>query len=74
MVVDSALARLWPILMTTLTTILGLLPLIVSVDPLFHGLALVVTFGLAVDTVLSLGVVPVLFTPLFGIKPTREAA
>ena len=44
-----------------------------TVDPLFHGLALVVTFGLAVGTVLSLGVVPVLYTTLFGIKPTREA-
>ena len=49
------------------------MPLIVSVDPFLYGLALVVTFGLAVGTVLSPGVVPALSTPLFGIKPIREA-
>jgi len=73
-VVDSAMARFRPILMTTLTTMLGLLPLIISVDPLFYGLAVVIAFGLAVGTVLTLCVVPILYTLLFGIATAPRAA
>ena len=71
-VVTSALARFRPILLTTLTTILGLLPLIVSVDPLFYGMATVIAFGLAVGTVLTLLVVPIFYTLLFRV-PIRGA-
>ena len=67
-VVEAALARFRPILMTTLTTILGLLPLIVSHDPLFYGLAAVIAFGLLLGTALTLGLVPVLYTLLFRVK------
>lgn len=75
-VIEAALARFRPILMTTMTTIFGLLPLIVSADPLFYGLATVIAFGLAVGTVLTLCVVPVLYTLLFRVqvpKPTVAA-
>ena len=59
--------------MATLTTMLGLLPLIISVDPLFYGLASVIAFGLAVGTVLTLGVVPVLYTLFFRVAiPKRK--
>ncbi|MEE4113783.1 MAG: hypothetical protein V2I40_13275, partial [Desulfobacteraceae bacterium] len=57
-----------PILMTTVTTVLGLLPLIVSVDPLFFSMAVVIAAGLMFGTVLTLGVVPVLYSILFRIK------
>jgi len=61
-VIAAAIARFRPILMTTLTTILGLLPLILSKDPLFYGMACVIAFGLLVGTILTLVVVPVLYS------------
>lgn len=54
-------SRLRPICMTTITTVLGLLPLIISKDPLFYGLACVLAFGLAVGTLLTLCIVPCLY-------------
>lgn len=66
-VLTACPARFRPILMTTLTTILGLLPLIASRDPLFYGMASAIASGLAAGTVLTLGVVPVLYTLLFRV-------
>ena len=74
-VVTAAITRFRPILMTTITTILGLLPLIVSKDPLFYSMAIVIAFGLLIGTVLTLGIVPVLYSLLFRAKiPGRSAA
>jgi multidrug efflux pump subunit AcrB len=67
-VVAAALARFRPILITTITTVLGLLTLIISKDPLFYGMANVIAFGLALGTVFTLGVVPIFYTLLFGVK------
>ncbi len=68
-VVRACVRRLRPILMASATTILGFLPLIVSHDALFYGMACAMAFGLALGTVMSLGVVPVLYTYFFA----REA-
>ena len=67
-IIAACLARLQPILMTTVTTILGLLSLILSVDPLFYGMAVTIAFGLAVGTIFTLGFVPVLYALLFRVK------
>jgi multidrug efflux pump subunit AcrB len=67
-IVAASLARFRPILMTTMTTILGLTPLIVTVDPLFFGMAVVIAFGLFVATVFTLGVVPVLYALFFRVR------
>lgn len=67
-VLNAALTRFRPILMTTVTTVFGLLPLIISVDPLFFSMAVIIAFGLIFGTVLTLGVVPVLYSVLFKVK------
>lgn len=67
-VIDACLTRLRPITMTTITTIMGLLPLIISKDPLFYGMANVIAFGLGVGTLLTLAVVPVLYCSFYGIS------
>ena len=61
-IVSASVRRLRPIIMTTVTTILGLLPLILARDPLFYGMSCVMAFGLAVGTVMTLGITPVLYS------------
>ncbi len=67
-VVSAALSRFRPILMTTVTTVFGLLPLIISLDPLFFSMAVILAFGLIFGTILTLGVVPALYAVLFRVK------
>ena len=71
-IVSAALSRFRPILMTTVTTVLGLLPLIVSNDPLFFSMAIIIAFGLVFGTILTLGMVPVLYSVLFAAGTGRE--
>jgi multidrug efflux pump subunit AcrB len=44
------------------------MPLIISVDPLFFSMAIIIAFGLIFGTILTLGVVPALYSALFRIK------
>ncbi|MHC4831921.1 MAG: efflux RND transporter permease subunit, partial [Planctomycetota bacterium] len=63
--------RMKPILLTSLTTIGGLLPLALFGGPLWAGMAWGIIFGLAFSTVLTLVVVPtlyVLFAERFKMK------
>ncbi len=72
-VIYSALSRLRPILLSVFTTVLGLLPLIVYRDILFYGMASMMAFALLVGTVLTLFVVPILYTAFLQIRPPRPA-
>ncbi len=72
-VATACLARLRPILITTATTVLGLIPLIISGGALFYSMACVIAFGLVVATLITLGFVPALYSLLFGM-PIRGAA
>lgn len=68
---DAAVSRLRPVTMAALTTILGMLPLVL--DPFFSAMAVVIAFGLGFATLLTLGVVPVLYSYSHGI-PVRANA
>ena len=63
-VIEGALLRLRPVLMTALTTVLGLLPLLLSQGigaEVQRPLAIVVIFGLLTSTLLTLFVIPALY-------------
>ncbi len=67
-IVASAEQRLRPILLTTATTIGGMLPLWFGGGPMWEPMAISIIFGLAFATVLTLGVVPVLYALLFRVS------
>ncbi len=64
----SCQERLRPILLTTATTIGGMLPLWLSQDPMFETMAVTIIFGLAFATVLTLVFVPVMYSLLFRVS------
>ena len=72
-IVEATVSRFRPICMTTITTILGVMPLIVSHDPVFYAMAIIIGSGLAFGTLLTLGVVPILYAVLFRIQPSTAA-
>ena len=70
-VIEATLLRLRPILITTVTTVLGLAPLglgIAGKEPLLAPMAVSISFGLAFATVLSLLAVPTLYLILDDIS------
>jgi multidrug efflux pump subunit AcrB len=67
-VIEAAQRRLRPILLTTATTVGGLLPLWFGGGPLWEAMAIAIIFGLLFATVLTLGVVPVLYSLFFGVR------
>jgi multidrug efflux pump subunit AcrB len=67
-IINAAITRFRPILMTTVTTVLGVMPLIIAVDPLFYAMAIILGAGLIFGTILTLGVVPVLYSIFFRAK------
>ena len=67
-IIASAQQRLRPILLTTCTTIGGLLPLWLGGGPMWEPMAVAIIFGLLFATVLTLGVVPVLYAIFFRVS------
>ncbi len=64
-IVDSGVSRMRPVSMAALTTILGMIPLLL--DPFFNAMAITVMAGLACATVLTLIIVPVLYAIMFRV-------
>ncbi len=67
-IVEAAQRRFRPILLTTATTIGGLIPLYLGGGPLWEPMAIAIMFGLAFATLLTLGLVPVLYSLFFRVK------
>jgi multidrug efflux pump subunit AcrB len=67
-VVNSAVSRFRPILLSVSTTMLGFLPLIINRDPLFYGMASIMFFGLGIGSLFTLNFVPALYSVFFRVK------
>jgi HAE1 family hydrophobic/amphiphilic exporter-1 len=68
---ESAATRLRPIVMTAVSAVIGLLPLVVSSgagSELYRGLGAVMIGGLSLSTVFTLVLIPVLFTLWFDVR------
>ncbi len=63
--INSSKSRLRPVMMASLTTILGMLPLIT--DALFGSLAVTIMGGLFVGTLITLIFIPVLYSIFFKV-------
>jgi multidrug efflux pump subunit AcrB len=71
-VINSAVSRFRPILLSVSTTMLGFSPLIINHDPLFYGMACVMFFGLGIGSLFTLNYVPALYSIFFRVKlPAR---
>lgn len=64
----AAQKRLRPILLTTMTTVVGMIPLWIGGGVMWEPMAVAIIFGLIGATVLTLGVVPVLYAIMFRVK------
>ncbi|MDO6564552.1 efflux RND transporter permease subunit [Amphritea sp. 1_MG-2023] len=72
-VFHSAISRVRPVAMAAITTILGMIPLLF--DVFFQSMAVTIMFGLGFATILTLIVVPVLYTLVYRIPPpTKQKA
>ena len=64
-VVTAARSRLRPILMTTLTTVLGMIPMAIGNGEgaeMWNGLGVTVAWGLSISTLITLVLIPVIYT------------
>ena len=69
-IVEAASARFRPILLTTATTSLGLIPLWLGGGLMWEPMAIGIIFGLLFATVLTLVFVPILYKTFFKISFT----
>jgi len=67
-VINSAVSRFRPILLSVSTTMLGFSPLIINHDPLFYGMACIMFFGLGIGSLFTLNYVPALYSIFFRVK------
>ena len=65
-VVEATVSRVRPVLMASLTTIVGMIPLVG--DPMYGSMAITIMGGLTVGTIITLILLPLFYTALFHIK------
>ncbi len=63
--IDASVSRMRPVMMASLTTILGMLPLVW--DVMFNSLAITIMFGLLIGSLITLFVVPVMYATFYKL-------
>lgn len=69
-IVQATLSRVRPVLLASLTTVAGMLPLVS--DPMYGPLAVTVIGGLIVGTLVTLLFLPVLYSLFFKVKAQKQ--
>ena len=67
-IIEAAKQRARPILLTTATTVLGMLPLYLGGGAMWEPMAIAIMAGLLVSTIMTLGVIPVLYSILYRVR------
>jgi multidrug efflux pump subunit AcrB len=73
--VQAGAIRMRPVFLTAGTTLLG--NIVITLDPIFNGLAWSIIFGITASTIFTLGVIPVVYyliyhnVPGHGVPPER---
>ena len=69
-VVNATVSRVRPVIMASLTTIVGMIPLVT--DPMYGSMAITIMGGLTVGTIITLILLPILYTALFHVKKQNQ--
>ena len=69
-IVHATISRVRPVLLASLTTVAGMLPLVS--DPMYGPLAVTVIGGLLIGTLVTLLLLPVLYSLFFKVKPQNQ--
>ena len=65
-VINATVSRVRPVMMASVTTIVGMIPLIG--DPMYSSMAITIMGGLTVGTIITLILLPLFYTTLFHVK------
>ena len=68
-VIEATVSRVRPVLMASLTTIVGMIPLLS--DPMYSSMSITIMGGLAVGTLITLILLPIFYMVLFRIQKTE---
>ena len=70
-VIEATVSRVRPVTMASLTTIVGMIPLVG--DPMYSSMAITIMGGLTVGTIITLILLPLFYTALFKIHKPEKA-
>lgn len=70
-VVNATVSRTSPVIMASLTTILGMAPLVP--DPMYGSMAVCIMSGLAMGTLIILIFLPILYSTIFKVQKKQKA-
>lgn len=70
-VIEATVSRVRPVLMASLTTIVGMIPLVT--DPMYSSMAITIMGGLTVGTIITLVLLPLFYAAMFHIKKPVNA-
>lgn len=71
-IIESGYARIKPIILTSLTSIVALIPVALTGDPLFEALSITIIAGLTFSSLFTLVMIPSLYLVFYRISRRKE--